>query len=441
MRRDAPLIFRPIRARRPNRAILVAILALLPSVCFALDAAGEKAVAEIRSALRPVAANLQLAEQSAGAGSGPVGRSAAGLTRARLEGAVKGLPAVQKRLAALPAEDPAVAPLAAEVAEVAARIEALQARLDGKPAPAPAPGAVPPAAGPGPDPVGLQADIDRAGGLGDSYGNATILLSDPEVGARLLEQLPQAKAELARLQSRHSALLEGRTLEADRMRRALDYLSRNLAGFERFLETRRAPFAAQLDKDFAALVKLTDEAVANRRPAFFSGGIAQRVAEMKPKLELLRVVDPAQGARLSEALAGFEAGLPEKQAALRDVIIASNAPAADLFRGPDRAAIIDAATRVWTKRQPGAKILTARIPAMDWKREVLWRWSGTQWYKIDRSKIQMQLIVSHDDSLAIIRWHTVWKDHLEGDRITATPLWEPGEGLQPTYFLPLAKVP
>lgn len=53
--------------------------------------------------------------------------------------------------------------------------------------------------------------------------------------------------------------------------------------------------------------------------------------------------------------------------------------------------------------------------------------------------MQLQLIVRHDGELALMRAIDIWKDHLAGDEITATPLWEPHEGMEPMNFLPLAK--
>ncbi len=44
----------------------------------------------------------------------------------------------------------------------------------------------------------------------------------------------------------------------------------------------------------------------------------------------------------------------------------------------------------------GAKVLGARIPSADWKRVTEWRWGSDSFYKVDYSRVQVQLLVDHD---------------------------------------------
>jgi hypothetical protein len=277
--------------------------------------------------------------------------------------------------------------------------------------------------------------------MGQTYGSPVVILQEPATGAHLLEELPAAKSDLEHLRTKYAAPIAEGTPDGRRMDIAVDYLARKLAAFEKFAAAQQEPFRAKLEKDLTDLAALGEEAVAQKRPAYFAGGIPQRVEQLKTRLELMQAFDPTIGGQLAARLAGLEADFTEKQASLREAIIAANAPPADNYQGPDRAAVIAVATQVWKKRQPDAEILAVRIPSQAWEHEILWRWSGTQWYKVDRSRMYLHLILKYDNQLALMRQITIWKNHLKGDEITATPLWEVDQGMEPMHFLPLAKVP
>jgi hypothetical protein len=48
-------------------------------------------------------------------------------------------------------------------------------------------------------------------------------------------------------------------------------------------------------------------------------------------------------------------------------------------------------------------VLAVRFPSQQWNRETMWRYQNREWYRIDRSKLQAQLIVKRDAKLAAIQ--------------------------------------
>ncbi len=80
-------------------------------------------------------------------------------------------------------------------------------------------------------------------------------------------------------------------------------------------------------------------------------------------------------------------------------------------------------------------MLATRIPSSAWRRETMWRRQGTTWYRIDRSHLQVQLIVGHDDALAVIRPVDLWIDHQAGDERSAIPMDAPKDPVPPHRLL------
>ena len=98
------------------------------------------------------------------------------------------------------------------------------------------------------------------------------------------------------------------------------------------------------------------------------------------------------------------------------------------------------AVETWKKRDPNAEVLATRIPMQDWKRRVQWHYSADTWSKTDSSRIQVYVIVKHDDKLAAIRPVNIWRNHLSNDQISSEPYHDKGEELEPHELIPLAKV-
>jgi hypothetical protein len=128
------------------------------------------------------------------------------------------------------------------------------------------------------------------------------------------------------------------------------------------------------------------------------------------------------------------------QLSLADSIIESNELPPDRYQGPDRARLIAMATDAWKKQDPGATVVGARIPSQEWRREEYWRFQTNTWYKVDHSRLQVQLLIKRDDKLAEIRTMNLTKDHLQKDEIEASALYPKTEVPGPSLLLPLSKV-
>jgi hypothetical protein len=102
--------------------------------------------------------------------------------------------------------------------------------------------------------------------------------------------------------------------------------------------------------------------------------------------------------------------------------------------------LIELAKEAWARQQADAAVLTACIPSQAWERSTRWEWSAGAFHKVDKSHIQVQLIVKHDDKLAVIRPVNLYKNHLKGDSINAWSMDAIEDELIPQRYLLLEKV-
>jgi hypothetical protein len=91
----------------------------------------------------------------------------------------------------------------------------------------------------------------------------------------------------------------------------------------------------------------------------------------------------------------------------------------------------------WKHQQSKFEVLTSRIPSDSWSRETMWQYSNGTWYFVDRSRLQVQLIVADQENAqqAVILPINIWKDHQKGDSMIGTPLWSGDDTLQPSSYM------
>src|SRR4029450_13303813 len=92
----------------------------------------------------------------------------------------------------------------------------------------------------------------------------------------------------------------------------------------------------------------------------------------------------------------------KQEAMLAGAIIAANELPADTYAGADKADLTRRATDAIKKQKPDAQVLAVRFPVDKWKRDTKWRYENRTWRLIDRSRLQAQVIIKRDDSVAEI---------------------------------------
>lgn len=342
--------------------------------------------------------------------------------------------AVEERLGSLPANGAGVAQAREALKAAVARVDAAHTSLK------PIHDSLAKTVDPGSYPE-LEKDVARIQGLGQMFADSTVLTGDPAKAAAVVSQRAAAREEHARVVALYGPLMAQGTNLGNRVQGATKFLSENLDAFDKQVEGLRQSLPATLRGDIAAALKMADEAVKEQKPAFFGGGIPQAVEIAESKLPLLAAIDAAAAKPIEGELAAMRQQIAQMQRSLRDAIIAENPLPPDRYTAADRQSWIDLATATWKQKQPDAEVLAARIPSDRFERETMWRYQNREWYLVDRSKLQVQLIVKLDDALAVIRPIDLWIDHAAGDKKIANAFHADAKAeLQPNEYLKLDRV-
>lgn len=286
-------------------------------------------------------------------------------------------------------------------------------------------------------------DERRLRELSIMFADPMILQTDRSRAAEAIRQAEAARAECVRIAQRYARLMEQQTDQGRAIEGVGNGFLQNLEGFLAAADAQRAALPGEIRDDLATAQRYADEAVAEQKPLWFTGGIPQVMGFAEDRVELLTVLDPAAGEELRAELDGTRASIRAQADSLRELIIRENRMPNDAFRGDDREKAIETAVSAWRVQQPEFELLAVRIPAEQWARETKWTYSNGTWYFVDRSRLQVRLIVAdhQNAALAIDRPVTVWKDHQKGDSMIGTPLWGFEDELQPSSYLLREHVP
>ncbi len=340
---------------------------------------------------------------------------------------------VQDHLDALPNNGAGVAPVAKELADTVQVIDACEAFLS------PIHQQLSEILNPHRYPE-LNADTTRLDDLASMFPAEQLIDVMRIQAAEAFKQAPAAAAEHDRVVTKYGLLMRQRTREGELLNQASRSFLSSYQAYLEAVERQKAKLPGEITGHLAEARDIGRQAVEEQKPLFFTGGVVQNMDFARDKLAFLKAIDP-DGAKAADAeFAKTEVALKEAQEALRETIIQTNTLPADNYTNDDRGDIEEWAKQAWRERKPKAKILAVRVPSSEWKHEVMWRYSSGTWHKIDRSRIQAQLIVQHDERLATIQPIDLWKNHLSNDQVTAYPFWEEDAELPPSSFLPLEKV-
>ncbi|GIW77168.1 MAG: hypothetical protein KatS3mg104_2231 [Phycisphaerae bacterium] len=285
----------------------------------------------------------------------------------------------------------------------------------------------------------LGDDTKRLNDFVSMYSDARILQKDPARSVILLSEIAQATREHDRILKDYDLLIRQNTDLGKRLTSLSTDFQKNRIDFLEAAQRQKQILPGEIDSDLAQVTRLSEQALQEHQPLLFLQDIPQRMEQISDKLLLLQSLDSEPVQALRKRIERVRADLTIKQQTLSQGIIDSNPLPTDSYSGTDRKKIEQLAIEAWQKEQPDAQILSIRIPSNTWKRETLWRFQNT-WYFIDRSRLQVQLVIKHNDKLAVIRPINFWIDHTSHDEYKAFPMDGINDNLDPQRFIRLEKL-
>ncbi len=285
-------------------------------------------------------------------------------------------------------------------------------------------------------------DFELLGDFARRYYDFNISVQQPEQLAKVIAEDAQVMSEIQRIAKTYLPLVEQRTQEGDKLEKLFNHFQTKRNQFAQSLIEYKKQLPGLFEADLQEAVKLADEGVAKQNAMYFgpNSGIEQRFGWAEQKLIVIRAFGEEEAKPYIDRLEEVRQQIKQRAKALEAQIIANNQLPSDVYTGADRDDVVAIAIDGWNHQQPDAEVLMSRIPSQAWSRETRWEWFNGSFYKVDKSTLQVQLIVKHDDKLAVKRPINVRKDHLKGDTMIAVPLDAFEDELIPQRFIPLEKV-
>lgn len=286
----------------------------------------------------------------------------------------------------------------------------------------------------------IDADIKRLRELAQMFGDPVLMQSDPVAAAGVLTQKDAALEEAKRVATAYAPLMVQQTELGEEVEGAGNYFLQRYQAYLAAAEAMKETLPAEIRGHLTDAKALADQAVAKQNVMFFAGGIPQQLGFAEDRLVLLRAIDPALAQPVATELETGKQEIDQRAKALETKIIQENTVPENRYRGDDREALTEVAVSGWKVQQPDAEVLAVYFPVEQWKRTTQWEyWNGT-WTYVDYSKIQAQLLVKHDDELAVIRPVNLRKDHQQSDHTIGIPLDSIDDTLIPQRYLLLSKI-
>lgn len=287
------------------------------------------------------------------------------------------------------------------------------------------------------------ADLARVAELGGSFVEPAAQLGyRHRVAATTYTESDAALAECERVRAKYQRLVEQDTEQGRSVRGTCQHFEQRRAEFLAAAAACKVTLPVEVRADLAKVDGMAETAVAEQRPAWFTGGIPDELARVDDKLALLAALDPAAHAVVAAEAKELAARVAQRAASLRELIIRENQLPPDRYAGADREAVIAVAKDAWGYQEKGFELLAVRIPSEAWARDTKWTyWNGT-WTFVDVSTLQVRLIVADkaNPTQAIDRPVNVKKDHQKGDTTIGVPLFGFGDPLQPHSYVLRSKV-
>ena len=275
-----------------------------------------------------------------------------------------------------------------------------------------------------PDAKQAEQDVEKLQTWAKFYGDSQLLQEDPKKLAELVAQAPQVEEEVKQIKARWGLDADARReRDAQKVANMHAFFERNWNSYTNRIEAFKRDGPREIAKYLDEAEQMSAQAVAEQKPLLFTGGVPQRMNWAADRLAVLGSIDPEAAKPLAARHETLKAAIPQQEVKLRDAIIAANEPPRDNYSGPDKSQLTEKVSAAWKAKHPEDAIVATRFPAQDWKRDTRWQWSGASraFEKVDRSRLQGQILVPSADDPKLLEVHVVdlYKDHLSGDAITA----------------------
>jgi hypothetical protein len=324
------------------------------------------------------------------------------------------LDAAERTIRFLPADHPEVVAQAEKIAGQRAALAAATEAIDGFNKRLEKALAV----GEGP---GAKSDIENVKAMSKAY-TPFQLAQDPKVTAELAARVAADVQTLIALREKFKPLVQRGTPEGKEYKYWAESAESHVGQFRYKCQIYTEKGADVIPAAIANAVTAAEQAAAQKKPDFFTGGVADQLDMARRNVQVYAAVvgaDDPMTVKLQAALAAGEKRIEALRSTLREEILASMKTPPDAYKGADKAQLKALVEKEWKAVYPKDEVLAVRFVAPEWKHKTGATWSAAwkSWEDYDYSDMQVRVIVKTDKKLATVYWVYLTKDHMAKDRI------------------------
>ncbi|NUN48149.1 MAG: hypothetical protein HUU15_04880 [Candidatus Brocadiae bacterium] len=262
----------------------------------------------------------------------------------------------------------------------------------------------------------LDADFKQIDTLATAY-KFKGFLSRPELVEELAKEFPQVVTWSQERFKVYRPLIVLTGGKESPLYRRYDAMSKGIKSFQEEATKFFGDAESEVPGFLAKAEEMAAKAAAEKKPAFFSGGVRQQLDQAELRIKVCRALVPADDARLKTmeaAWASSKSKIDASAAGLKDLLIAEARPPAEKYKGGDKEDLRAKVVEAWKAKYPNDEILMTRCHMENFDRRQTATWdSGTRsWEFSDRSVLAITVIVKTSDTVATTYPAFVNVDHI-----------------------------
>jgi hypothetical protein len=249
------------------------------------------------------------------------------------------------------------------------------------------------------------------------------LSENPKRAAELAGRVQDDLKTLSGLQQTYKPIVQQKTPEGKEFNYNHEQASNNIKQFRLKCQAYVEKGEEAIGQTVAKALKMAEQAAAEKKPAFFTGGVQQQLDIARKNLEVYVAIVGEKDEKTVRVVANFNEN-GKKIVALRDSlkeeILASTKTPPDLYKGADKAKLKGLVEEEWKKLYPKDELLGVRFVTPEWKRKsgANWNAGNKAFEDFDYSELIVRVVVKNDAKLSTLYWVYLTKDHMSNDLIT-----------------------
>ncbi|MCK5683888.1 hypothetical protein KAJ27_07200 [bacterium] len=271
----------------------------------------------------------------------------------------------------------------------------------------------------------FQKDLDWLHSVYKEYNERNIFRKGNEqLAQKLMSSYENDKSRCAELRKKYSQFMKSTIApvrKTSELTRKFGYAEDYMEKFSKARKEYMKDAAPDIENALLNAKKMLDQAIREKRTAWFKGGLNQKLSIAGEKIEIFASVEGENSPKVKELRSKFELlkkTVENARGNLSNGLLESQKMPEDKYSGNDKQEILTQAVEKWENKYSSLKVLSKGISMRKWDRKTEWRKESldpTKKYKVDFSEIQVWILVKTSEEIASSYIVELSKDHMKND--------------------------